>query len=108
MGGAWRVRRLRGLVPPPRFPILDPNAQAFRRGATRRVVAVEQAAKALGIELQILEARASTLQQTARSAAEHKSSALLLLGSPVLAASFTKVAEVTTASLLLRADEAIQ
>ncbi len=65
-----------------------------------QVIAVEQAARALGIEIQILEARDKALEQTARSAAEHKASALLLLGSPVLAASFAKIADVTTANRL--------
>ena len=65
-----------------------------------QVIAVEQAARALGIEIQILEARDRALEQTARSAAEHKAGALLLLGSPVLAASFAKIADVTTANRL--------
>ena len=61
---------------------------------------LEQAARALGIEIQILEARDKALELTARSAAEHKASALLLLGSPVLAASFAKIADVTTVNRL--------
>ena len=65
-----------------------------------QVIAVEQAAKALGIDINILEARAGRLQQTVRSAAESKASALLLLGSPVVAAEFPKVAEATTAARL--------
>jgi len=65
-----------------------------------QVIAVEQAAKALGIDINILEARAGGLQKTLRSAAESKASALLLLGSPVVAAEFPKVAEATTAARL--------
>jgi putative tryptophan/tyrosine transport system substrate-binding protein len=65
-----------------------------------QVIAVEQAAKALGIEINILEARAGRLQQIVRSAADSKASALLLLGSPVVSADFPKVAEATTAARL--------
>ena len=64
------------------------------------VIAVEQAAKALGIEINILEARAGSLEQTVRSAADRKASALLLLGSPVVAAEFPKIARATTAARL--------
>jgi putative ABC transport system substrate-binding protein len=63
-----------------------------------QVIAVERAAKALGIEINILEARAGSLEQTVRSAADRKTSALLLLGSPVVAAEFPKIAEATTAA----------
>jgi putative ABC transport system substrate-binding protein len=65
-----------------------------------QVIAVEQAAKALGIDVNILEARAGSLQQTVRAAAESKASALLLLGSPVVSAEFPKVAQATTAARL--------
>jgi ABC-type uncharacterized transport system substrate-binding protein len=65
-----------------------------------QVIAVERAAKALGIDINILEARAGSLQQTIRSAADSKASALLLLGSPVVASDFAKVAEATTAARL--------
>jgi putative ABC transport system substrate-binding protein len=62
-----------------------------------QVIAVERAAKAMGIELNILEARARSLEQTIR-AADRKASALLLLGSPMVAAEFPKIAEATTAA----------
>ncbi len=65
-----------------------------------QVTAVEQAAKALDIEINILEARAGRLEQTVRSAADRKASALLLLGSPVLSAEFPKIAEATLAARL--------
>lgn len=65
-----------------------------------QVIAVERAAKALGIAINILEARAGSLEQTVRSAADRKASALLLLGSPVVSAEFPKIAEVTTAARL--------
>lgn len=65
-----------------------------------QVIAVERAAKALGIEINILEARAGSLEQTVRSAADRKTSALLLLGSPVVSAEFPKIAEATTAARL--------
>ncbi len=65
-----------------------------------QVIAVERAAKALGIEINILEARAGSLEQTVRSAAARKTSALLLLGSPVVSAEFPKIAEATTAARL--------
>jgi putative ABC transport system substrate-binding protein len=63
-----------------------------------QVLAVERAAKALDIEINIVEARAGSLDQTVRSAADRKPSALLLLGSPVLSAGFPKIAEATTAA----------
>jgi putative ABC transport system substrate-binding protein len=65
-----------------------------------QMIAVERAAKALGIEIDILEARAGRLEQTVRSAADRKASALLLLGSPVVSSAFPKLAEVTTAARL--------
>ena len=57
-----------------------------------QVIAVERAAKALGIEINILEARAGSLEQTVRFAQDRKASALLLLGSPVLSAEFPRIA----------------
>lgn len=65
-----------------------------------QVVAVEQAAKALGIEIQILEARAETLERTVRTAADRKAGALLLLGSPMIAAGHRKIADAAAASRL--------
>jgi putative ABC transport system substrate-binding protein len=62
-----------------------------------QVLAVEQAAKALGIEMQIVEARAGSLDQAVRSAVERKATALVLLGSPVIAVEFPKIAEATKA-----------
>jgi putative ABC transport system substrate-binding protein len=61
---------------------------------------VERAAKALDIEINIIEARAGRLEQTARTAADRKVSALLLLGSPVLSAEFPKIAQATLAARL--------
>jgi putative tryptophan/tyrosine transport system substrate-binding protein len=65
-----------------------------------QVSAVERAAKALGIEINILEGRAGSLEQAVRSVADRKGSALLILGSPVLGAAFPKLAEATTAARL--------
>ena len=65
--------------------------------AKAQVLAVEQAAKALDIEVTFLEARAGSLEQTVRSAADRKARALLLLGSPVVSADFSKIAEATAA-----------
>lgn len=65
-----------------------------------QVTAVERAAKALGIDINIVEGRAGSLDQTIRSAADRKAHALLLLGSPVLSAGFPKIAETTTATRL--------
>ena len=65
-----------------------------------QVVAVERAAKTLGVEVQILEARAGTLDQTVRSVTDRKTSALVLLGSPVISAGFPKIADATTANRL--------
>jgi ABC-type uncharacterized transport system substrate-binding protein len=65
-----------------------------------QVIAVEQAAKALGIEIDILEARAGSLEHTIRAAVDRKENALLLLGSPVVSAEFPKIAEATTAARL--------
>jgi putative ABC transport system substrate-binding protein len=57
-----------------------------------QVTALEGAAKALGIEIEILEARAATLEQAVRTAADHKVAGLLLLGSPVIAAGHRRLA----------------
>jgi putative ABC transport system substrate-binding protein len=65
-----------------------------------QVVAAEQAARALGIDIQIREVRAATLDQTVRSIAAGKAEALVLLGSPVISAGFPKIAEATTAARL--------
>ena len=65
-----------------------------------QVVAVERAAKALGIEIQILEVRAETLERTVRTAADRKAAALLLLGSPVIAAGHGAIAAAAAASRL--------
>jgi putative ABC transport system substrate-binding protein len=53
---------------------------------------LEPAAKALGIEIEIIEARAATLEQAVRTAADHKAAGLLLLGSPVIAAGHQRLA----------------
>jgi putative tryptophan/tyrosine transport system substrate-binding protein len=63
-------------------------------------MAVERAATAMGIEIKVLEARAGSLKQTIRFAADRKASALLLLGSPEVAAEFPTIAEATTATRL--------
>ncbi len=68
--------------------------------AKAQVTAVERAAKALDIEVNILEARAGSLEKTVRTAADRKASALLLLGSPVLSADFRRIAEATVAARL--------
>jgi putative tryptophan/tyrosine transport system substrate-binding protein len=47
-----------------------------------QVIAVERAAKTLDIEINIVEARGGSLEQTIRSAADRKASALLMLGRP--------------------------
>ena len=65
-----------------------------------QVLAAEQAARTLGIEMQIREARAGTLEQTVRSVAARRTRALVLLGSPVIAARFPKIADATTAARL--------
>jgi putative tryptophan/tyrosine transport system substrate-binding protein len=65
-----------------------------------QLIAVERAAKALGIEINILEARVGSLEQAVRSAVDGRASALLLLGSPVVSADFPKIAEATTAARL--------
>lgn len=65
-----------------------------------QLIAVERAAKTLGAEITILEARAGRLEQTVRSAAGRKAGALLVLGSPLVAAEFPKIAEATTAARL--------
>ena len=65
-----------------------------------QTIAVERAAKALDIEISVLEARAGRLEQAVRAAESRKAGALLLLGSPVLSAEFTKIAEATLAARL--------
>jgi putative ABC transport system substrate-binding protein len=65
-----------------------------------QVIAVERAAKALDIEINILEARAGSLEHTVHSAADRKASALVLLGSPEVSAEFPKIAKATTAARL--------
>jgi putative ABC transport system substrate-binding protein len=61
-----------------------------------QVVAVEHAAKTLGLETHIHEARAGTLQQTVGKAAGHKAGALVLLGSPVIGAGSRTIADAAT------------
>jgi putative tryptophan/tyrosine transport system substrate-binding protein len=65
-----------------------------------QVIAVERAAKTLGLAINILEARAGRLELTVRSVVDGKASALLLLGSPVVSAEFPKIADATTAARL--------
>lgn len=65
-----------------------------------QVVAVEQAARTLGIATQIREVRAGTLDQTVRSVTDRKAQALVLLGSPLIAGGFPKIAEAATAARL--------
>ena len=65
-----------------------------------QVVVAEQAARTLGIEAQVREARAGTLEQTVRSVAGRKAHAVVLLGSPLIAAGFPKIADATTAARL--------
>jgi putative tryptophan/tyrosine transport system substrate-binding protein len=65
-----------------------------------QVIAVERAAKTLDIEINIVEARAGSLEQTIRSAADRKASALLMLGSPEVSAEFPKIAKATIAARL--------
>ena len=57
-----------------------------------QVTVLEPAAKALGIEIEIIEARAATLEQAVRTAADRKAAGLLLLGSPVIAAGHQRLA----------------
>jgi ABC-type uncharacterized transport system substrate-binding protein len=63
-----------------------------------QVSAAEQAARTLGINVHIREARAGTLEQTVRSVAASRARALVLLGSPVVAAGFPKIADVAAAA----------
>jgi putative ABC transport system substrate-binding protein len=65
-----------------------------------QVVAVEQAGRTLGIDIQLREVRAPTLERTVRSIAAGKTQALVLLGSPVISAGFPKIADITTAARL--------
>ena len=74
-----------------------------------QVVAAEHAARTLGIEAQVREVRPGTLEQTVRSVANRKAHAVVLLGSPLIATGFPKIADVTTASPVAddRADEVL-
>ena len=63
-----------------------------------QVAAAEQAARTLGINVQIREARADTLEQTVRSVAAGRARALVVLGSPVITAGFPKIADVAAAA----------
>ena len=65
-----------------------------------QVAAVEQAAKTLDLEINIMEARARRLEQLVRSAAERRAGALLLLGSPVVSAEYPKVAQAAAGARL--------
>lgn len=65
-----------------------------------QVSAAEQAARTLGIAVNIREARAGTLEQTVRSVAAGKARALVLLGSPVISAGFPKIADAAAAARL--------
>ena len=65
-----------------------------------QVIAVEQAAKTLDVEIYIVEARAGSFEQTIRSAVDQKASALLMLGSPEVSAEFPKIAKATMAARL--------
>jgi putative ABC transport system substrate-binding protein len=65
-----------------------------------QVVAVQQASKALSVEVQILEAHAATLEQTVRAAADRKAGPLLLLGSPVISAGHRRIADAAAANRL--------
>ena len=63
-----------------------------------QVTAVERAAHTLSMPIHIIEARAGSLERTVRSAADRKTSALILLGSPLVASEFPKIAEATMAA----------
>jgi ABC-type uncharacterized transport system substrate-binding protein len=65
-----------------------------------QVVAAEHAARTLGIEAQVREVRAGTLEQTVRSVADRKAHAVVLLGSPLISAGYPKIADVATAARL--------
>jgi putative ABC transport system substrate-binding protein len=65
-----------------------------------QVSAAEQAARTLGIDVHIREARAGSLEQTIRSVAAGKARALVLLGSPVISAGFPKIADAAAAARL--------
>ena len=65
-----------------------------------QVSALERAAKALELEVVVVEARAGRLEQAVRTAADRRASALVLLGSPVLSAGFATIAEAATAARL--------
>ena len=63
-----------------------------------QVSAAEQAARTLGIDVHIREARAGTLEQTVKSVASGRARALILLGSPVTTVGFTKIADTAAAA----------
>ena len=63
-----------------------------------QVIAVERAAQMLSMSITIIEARAGSLERTVRAAADRKTSAMILLGSPVVASEFPKIAQATTAA----------
>jgi putative ABC transport system substrate-binding protein len=65
-----------------------------------QVVAAEQAARTLGIATQVREVRAGTLEQAVRSVADRKAQAVVLLGSPLIAGGFPKIADAATAARL--------
>jgi len=65
-----------------------------------QVTAAEHAARTLGLATQVREVRAGTLEQTVRSVADRKAQALVLLGSPLIAGGFPKIAEAATAARL--------
>ena len=62
--------------------------------------AVEQAARALSMEINVVEARAGRLEQALRMAVDGKATALVLPGSPVLSAEFAKIAGAAAAARL--------
>jgi putative ABC transport system substrate-binding protein len=65
-----------------------------------QVIAVEHAATALGMDFQVVEAQAGTLERTVRSVTDRKASALVLLGSPMLSAGFPTIAKASTVTRL--------
>ena len=65
-----------------------------------QVSTAEQAARTLGINVQVREARAGSLEQTVKSVGSSKGRALVLLGSPVITAGFPKIADTAAAARL--------
>src|SRR5262249_31823172 len=65
-----------------------------------QVSTAEQAARTLGINVQVREARAGSLEQTVKSVGSGKGRALVLLGSPVITAGFPKIADTAAAARL--------